>query len=554
MQIAQLLLIIFSGLAFIASWININHLPPWNGFYSEAFATASMFLLLISYLLKGHQFKKNINGVLFFILFFFHAIFLYFTKKIFFISSSALYGYYGLFLLLTFQLGQFIQKEDKGKLIVYAICITSLISAFLAFADWLGIGNQGIFIWLIDSQKFSFKALGNIMQPNHLGTLCVMGIGSIIIIWNLNHWNWTSGITGIIPLAIIAALTASRATFLNTILLAVVSWIFFDTKNRKRAFFYALTSLATFTLTSFFAKYFYDALLLSDPSGISILDRSTNSAGRSALWAQAIEAIKLEPWTGFGWRQIPASQILVSHISPGIYATIYYHNFFLDLLVENGIVFSLCYLILFYTSIRKFKFSKNKSFLLIPIALIIPSLTEYQFTYTYLLLPAILCLSIAIEPREPPKTNHKLEGKINLSQYIILSVFGLASIFIFLDYIKCEKAFVSTRLKANGIVTSHKNIETPKAFILDDLALLSTIHLFDKQTYDQNDLEKLKYLSARFPYILIKNYFIRALVQFGDIEQARIIYRGVMNCYNENAKEYLNTIIDTNPSLETVRQ
>ena len=139
-------------------------------------------------------------------------------------------------------------------------------------------------------------------------------------------------------------------------------------------------------------------------------------------------------------------------------------------------------------------------------------------------------------------------------QYVILLAFGLISIFIFLDYIKCEKTFISSRLKANGIATDQKNIETPNVLILDDLALLSTIHSFDKKIYDRNDLEKLKYLSARFPYIIIKNYFIRALIQFEDIEQAKIIYRGVMHCYNENAKNYLNTIIDANPSLQIVRQ
>lgn len=492
--------------------------------------------------------------MLFFILFFFQAVFLYFTKKIYFISSSALYGYYAIFLLLVFQLGQFIKKENQGKLIVYAIFITSLISAFLAFADWLGIGGQGIFIWLIDSQKFSFKAIGNIMQPNHLGTLCVMGIGSIIIIWSLNNWSWASGIIGIALLTIIAALTASRAALLSILLLTAALWFLIDAKNRKKTFFYTSTSLIIFALTVFFAKPLYDSLLLSDPNGISILDRGSNSAGRIALWSQAVQAIKLEPWTGFGWRQIPASQILVAHTYPGIYATIYYHNFFLDLLVENGVIFSLCYSILFYYWIKKYKFNENKIFLLIPIALIIPSLTEYQFAYTYLLLPAVLCLSIAIEPRELSKKTYEPNEKNNSLQYVILLAFGLISIFIFLDYIKCEKTFISSRLKANGIATDQKNIETPNVLILDDLALLSTIHSFDKKIYDRNDLEKLKYLSARFPYIIIKNYFIRALIQFEDIEQAKIIYRGVMHCYNENAKNYLNTIIDANPSLQIVRQ
>ena len=133
-------------------------------------------------------------------------------------------------------------------------------------------------------------------------------------------------------------------------------------------------------------------------------------------------------------------------------------------------------------------------------------------------------------------------------------MFGLISVFIFLDYIKCEKTFISTRLRANGIVTNQANTKIPNVFILDDLALLSAIHSLDKNEYTQNDLEKLKYLSARFPYILIKGYYIKALIQFEDTEHAKIIYKGIMNCYGENAKNYLNSFIDANPSLHVIRQ
>ncbi|MFV0600841.1 MAG: O-antigen ligase family protein [Brachymonas sp.] len=392
------------------------------------------------------------------------------------------------------------------------------------------------------------------MQPNHLGTLCTMGLGAAIIIWSRNNWSWLSGIIGVILLTLIAGLTGSRSTLLNIIIFAGASYFFIDAKNHKIIFLYTLTSLAIFTLTIFFAKNFYDALLLSNSNNISIIDRGTSSAGRTALWAQAIQAIKLEPWTGFGWRQIPASQILVSHIYPGIYATIYYHNFFLDLLVENGIIFSLCYLILFFLWIKQFKLSKNKIFLLIPLALIIPSLTEYQFSYTYLLLPAVLCLSIAIEPRQSHKADYYSNTKINLSQHIAPIVFGILSIFIFIDYIKCEGTFISTRLKANGIASHQANIKAPNVFILDDLALLSAIYSLDKNEYTQNDLEKLKYLSARFPYIVIKGYYIKALIQLKDTEHAKIIYKGVMNCYGENAKNYLNSFINANPSLHVIKQ
>lgn len=544
---------IIAILAFLASWNNINHLPPWNGFYSEAFAVASLIFLLVYYISKGQKLSIGINFLVFFALFTAHALFLYLSKRIFFISSSVLYGYYALFLALVFHLGQIIQKEQHENVIIYVIFLTSFFSAFFALAEWLGLGQYGIFSWLIDSHRFSFKAFGNIMQPNHLGTFCIMGLGAVVIIWNRQNWHWISAIPSMAILSTVTALTASRAALLNIILIAGTTYLFTDKTKRKQTLILAALFVSFFAFANFFAKNFYETLLLGSTHGISLTDRGTNSAGRFALWAQAIQSIKLDPWLGFGWRQIPAAQISVAHHHPGIYPTIYYHNFFLDLLVENGIIFSFLYAAVFYYWIKKYRFNKNKDFFSIAAALIIPSLTEYQFAYTYLLFPAVLCLSIALKKEDSSQAQEAITKKYMHPQHIIISIFIVTSIIIFIDYIKCEKDFVSSRLRANGVSTELENTTSPKSFILDDLALLSNITSFDKQHYSSEELRKLKYLSARFPYIIIKEYYIRALVQFNEIDEARKLYKGVMNCYGENAKTHLNKVIESNRSLWSVR-
>lgn len=553
MPIIQMFLAAISAIAYIASWNQINHLPPWNGFYSEALAAVSLLAAFTFYLTKGQFFSIKKTSLLLMTALVLQILYQYHTKQIYFRSTWILYCYYFLFIAIAFQVGQFIKKDNHQQAVASVLLMTALASAILAFADWVGMGNQGIFVWLIDSQQLSFTALGNIMQPNHLGTLCSMGLGAIIIIWDQKGWCWLSALPAVLLLSAVAALTASRAAMVNMLVLLCLAWIFNAAKQRNKAMAIALTSLAVFALVTVYASPLYSALLLGDPAGRSIVERGASTAGRTALWAQAIDAIKLQPWTGFGWRQIPASQILVASKHPGIYATIYYHNFFIDFLVENGILFALIYALLLFYIFRKYRINKNKPFFMIAGMLIVPSMTEYQFAYTFLLLPAILCLSIALDYK---LKEHNFKNKIskrNVVSYVVLTIFGLCSAAIFVDYIKCEQAFVSIRLKTNGIAPNGVKNEIPQVYVLDDLALLSTIYLLDKPVYTREDLTKLQYLSARFPYIVIKHFYIRALVQFGDVGRAKIIYKGVLGCYGKNAQKYLNDAIEANPALHAVK-
>lgn len=556
MQIIKLFLLISSGLAFLLSWTNINHLPPWNGFYSEAFAVVSLFLILIIYVIEGFQIKIKSLGITFIAIFCLHALFQYTSKRIFFFSTSALYAYYLAFIAITFQLGQFIQKKGDQQLVAYAIFATSLVSAFLALADWLGIGNEGVLKWLIDSQQLSFRAQGNIMHPNHLGTLCMMGLATTVIIWQHKNWHWITAIPATVLISCVAGLTASRTTLLSMTLIIFATYFLSKREDRNRSLTIMATAFFALASTLIFSRSFYELILLGAPHEVSmsVIDRGATSAGRTALWAQAIAAIKLQPWFGFGWRQIAASQILVAHEYPGIYATIYYHNFFLDFIVENGIIFSIIYTILLLIWIRQHKLSKHKEYLLIALTLITPSLTEYQFSYTYILLPVVLCMSFAIEPRILITEDNTRKDLNTIYQGLFYLIFVFFSCLVFLDYINCEKIFVSSRLKANGIISTTNDQEHQKAFVLDDLYLLSNVFYFNKEVYSRDDLQKLQYLSARFPYILVKLYYIKALVQFHELERAKEIYRGVMNCYSDNAKEYLNSMIDNSPSLHPIRE
>lgn len=553
MQIIKLILIIISGLAFLLSWTNINHLPPWNGFYSEAFAVASLCLLLIIYITEGFRLKIKKLSIIFIIVFCVHAFFQYASKKIFFLSTAALYAYYLIFIVITFQLGQFIQKKGDQQLIAYAIFLTSLISAFLALADWLGIGNYGILKWLIDTQQLSFRAQGNIMHPNHLGTLCMMGLATTVIIWQHKNWHWITAIPATVLISCVAGLTASRTTLLSMTLIIFATYFLSKREDRNRSLTIMATAFFALASTLIFSRSFYELILLGAPHEVSmsVIDRGATSAGRTALWAQAIAAIKLQPWFGFGWRQIAASQILVAHEHPGIYATIYYHNFFLDFIVENGIIFSIIYAAIFVLWAKQYQLGSHKEYLLVALSLITPSLTEYQYSYAYVLLPVILCMAFAVTPRKYTAENNINTSLTAIYQRLSYLFFALFSSLIFLDYINCEKLFISSRLKENGIITLKQD---RKVFILDDLALLSNVFQFNKNTYSRDDLQKLQYLSARFPYILIKLYYIKALVHFNELDRAKEVYRGVMNCYSDNAKKYLNSMIDNSPSLHPIRE
>ena len=123
-----------------------------------------------------------------------------------------------------------------------------------------------------------------------------------------------------------------------------------------------------------------------------------------------------------------------------------------------------------------------------------------------------------------------------------------------MDYVKCQEAFVSSRLSANGIISEKAKGPEPKVAVLDDVAMLSVVASAQKDNkYDLHELNRLKFLSARYPYIIIKEKYIRALLQYKDVKTAYVIYNGTMNCYGKKGKKYLRDLVYSDPQLADLK-
>src|SRR5512139_1775618 len=109
-------------------------------------------------------------------------------------------------------------------------------------------------------------------------------------------------------------------------------------------------------------------------------------------WAALWDAVRLEPWTGYGWQQVTLAQqqTALAH-APSHEMIQNSHNIVLDLLLWNGAVLggavSIAVIGWFVTRVRRC--DSLEGFVLIAVIGVIGThaLLEYPLDYAYLLLP-----------------------------------------------------------------------------------------------------------------------------------------------------------------------
>lgn len=547
MKIIKATLLFFAGFFFFFSWNIIDHVPPWNAFYSEALAVAALILALVFFIIQGKRLALSKYHLIFLAIFIVQGILQYATQKIYFNSTYLLYFYYLLIVYLSLELGRFIQEVGAQKKILYLVLITALGSAFFALVDWIGLGRTGIFQFLIASSEMTFRARGNIMQPNHLAVMCCIGLVATVIL--LKDKKITAPLyLFLIFLSFITGITASRAGLLILLCLVPIAYCLFEKEFNKKAAGLFLLAFVLCSATMYAAPFIYEGLLLGDASGGSLADRGVDSP-RKIMWYQALLAVIERPWFGYGWRQVAASQLQVAHLYPGREATIYYHNIVIDALIENGIIFCLIGLLFLFFVLRKLEFRKNIFWILIPAPIFLQSFLEFPFSYTYFIVVFFVFFRISYTNERVSKNDYNGMFSYGLTFGVIAF-----SVLLWLDYQKCETMYVSTRLQYNGIAPSGNIVKAPKVFVLDDLAKLSALSTYDKTDYTQKDLLELQYLTARFPSGHLNYYYIKALAYFKQYNQAQTRYLAVLSSAEKTRVDFINYKIERDPALAFIER
>ncbi|WP_141278891.1 O-antigen ligase family protein, partial [Acinetobacter lwoffii] len=278
------------------------------------------------------------------------------------------------------------QLADRNKIIqyiAYFFTIIGLISSLFAIAQWLQISHPYI---LNLSHNRPYANLG---QPNHLATLLMMSICSVVFLYERHEYKWFLCVLLLVLEIHALSLTQSRTTWIVMIVLLVVYVLkkinFQRTSTGKIIFL----SLALYVFLFIFNAEIAEYLKLVAP--IPLEDRINSGFARIEMWKHMIYAIQQQPWSGYGWYQTSIAQFEGALLFQNEGNLSSAHNIMIDLILWVGIPFGI--LLIFYSLylikviICNIKTTDELYVFIMMLCILVHAQLEYPLYYSYFLFP-----------------------------------------------------------------------------------------------------------------------------------------------------------------------
>lgn len=290
-------------------------------------------------------------------------------------------------------------------LLVAGVCslAVGLIQAFKP--DW-AIGG------VIASPTVPGKAIGNLRQPNHLGTLLIWSM--VATVWLAGKRRWPVALVALLMAAMVygIVLTASRTAAIGTVLL--LAWGVLDNRL-SRGMRWTLVSMPFVYLAMWFGMS-----ALSHLEGVAFAAEarlhsgSDISSSRLPVWRDTLVLIRMHPLAGVGWGNFNFAWSLTPFPQRSIHFFDHTHNILVQFAVELGLPLTLlvCGLIghAIWGLLRQglleddgspraaIGASAARATLVMVLMAGWHSLLEYPLWYAYFLLPMVYAWGLAMAP------------------------------------------------------------------------------------------------------------------------------------------------------------
>lgn len=379
----------FAGCFCLLAWLLPNHYQPWLSVYQDYSMFCAAWLILLTLI---H--KKTIKIPHFLIVLFLISLLplvQYLLGILYFISEALMYSLYifgfSFSIIAGFNVG-LLEEQMKDKIIngfIYIILFSCIISVWIQLNQWFLFNGN---IWQVNLPPYG-RPFANMAQPNQLCTLLLMGICSILYLFENNKINTKVASLSTFFLLFGVALSQSRSAWVFTICL-LIWWVL---KNKNKNFNLSVYNFIFWNII-FIGLWCLIPILTNKLDLAPVLtlnERVTQGFYRIPQWQQIIEILKTSPWYGYGWGQLNVAQIsnntqLISNPVLG-----FSHNLFLDLLIWNGWYIGLILIVVIVCFLLKLAiFIENKNTILLLTLLspiLIHGMLEYPFAYAYFLLP-----------------------------------------------------------------------------------------------------------------------------------------------------------------------
>lgn len=505
----------------VLSFLQPMHLLPWVSWHSEVLAFSALMLIGM-----GEVFRKNltkqpcveISGTTFLFLSWLACLVAvqFICGIITFFGDALIIWFYIAFCFFAIKIGYSMVVNDG---LPQALLIAAVISTGIALVQVLWIWPD--LDWVAGLNVFR-RPGANMGQPNHLATLLLMGIASLVFLTEKQQLNIKISCLLFVFLMLGLTLTESRTGLLSYFLICV--W-FLLMRHRLgmqiRPIFVVLSCvgfLGALLVWPFVINFIHAGGWMS---GVVVEPVNTSAGTRIIVWPQLIEAAFQRPWFGWGLREVSEAHNAVLHSHTKGEAFVYAHNIVIDIAIGMGLPLAgVLFLATVVWVVRRLIVVKAMlswyCFSLI-FLLAIHSMLEFPFAYAYFLLPVMIAVGM-------------LERELALSHVwrvpkhtISVASFGIVLILIWsaIEYSKIEEDFRVARFEALRI--GHTPIEyvRPHIVLLTQLdALLEGVRVIPTPDMHQDRIELLRKVAMRFPWIATQNRYALSLALNGHSEEA----------------------------------
>lgn len=517
------------------SWLLPLHFLPWVSWHSEVLSFFAVFLLAWHGLLRTAKKDQSSKVHIPFIAVPWVALWVVAaiqgaTGMVTFGGDVVVFGFYTALCVVCLALGfACVRQASVGldscprsnanlALTCLAISLTAgaFASSMVALVQVLELWESSA--WINRMPGGPRRPGGNLGQPNHLATLLLMGMVSLLFLYESGKLKALSSAMIFLVLCMALVASESRTGALSFLLLS--GWWF--VKNKQVGFRLPpwVMALAGIGFLGFFWAW---------PSVFSFLQQSvgleaevnTKAGSRLVVWPQLLEALSQRPWWGWGVGEVPEAHNAVAHAYAGSDSFSYSHNILLDLALGLGV--PLAALLVLMTGIwlwRRVRFANQLLpwyCLAVAIPVAVHSMLEFPFAYAYFLAPVMFVLGV-FEGMAKSKTELGFKRRPVAALLLGVSLVGAWSV---VEYLSIEADFRVARFEALRVGQTPVSYQRPDVVLLTQLgALLDGTRVSPKPGMTADELALVKNVALRYPWTAMQNRYALSLALNGNPEEA----------------------------------
>jgi O-antigen ligase len=534
-------------LLFGLSWLAYDHYRPWVNFHSEALACAGALFLLTGQLLLREA-PLTWPRVGWWVLLAALLAWAWWGLGISLFASDALMvSIYALALAAMVLVG-FSWARGSGQwldALAWTVALAAALSGVIGMLQWLQLTLPfGMYVVQAD---FGDRALGNMGQPNQLGTLLLMGMAALLQLFETRRLGRLAFGTCIAFLTLPLVLTQSRAALLS----AVVVTAFLLVKGRRLQRLPLLVwAMAILVLTAAMPAI-SEFLLLGAGRDAEAMSRTQE---RIEIWRQVLAGIGQSPWWGYGWNQTPTAHLAGALHVPGSMTYGYAHNVVLDLMAWTGVPLGLLFALLIGWWLISRAVAAQEPVAVAALAGLLPlavhSQVEFPFAYAYFLVLAGLLIGI-VEAFHPAARGTELKRRWVLALVIPWTVAG---VWVCHEYLLVEEDFRIVRFENLRIGQTPAAYEVPEIRLLGHMGeMLHAARMRPQPGMSPQEIERLRKVALRFPWGALHLRYAYALALNGDpagaAHQLRVVQGMFGDLYYAAARQELLELQQRHPEV-----